>query len=285
MVASPCMSHSAIGIAHTQGGKHMAERAPRLAGKVAIVTGAGSRGPGVGNGKATAILFAREGAKVVLVDQMLERAQETQRLIQEEKGECTTFAADVTREAQARAMVDFALQRYGKLDILHNNIGIGSPDSVLDITEEQWDQVMAVNLKSMIFSCKYAIPPMRDSGGGAIINISSVAGMRAHGLVAYAVSKGGVIAMTRTLAGQHARDGIRVNCIAPGPVYTPMVAENMTPERREARRLSVPLEVEGTSWDIAWAAVYLASDEARWVTGVLLPVDGGITATTRQQYH
>jgi NAD(P)-dependent dehydrogenase (short-subunit alcohol dehydrogenase family) len=109
--------------------------------------------------------------------------------------------------------------------------------------------------------------------------------MRAHGLTAYAVSKGGVIAMTRTLAGQHARDHIRVNCIAPGPVYTPMVAENMTPERREARRLSVPLEVEGTSWDIAWAAVYLASDEARWVTGILLPVDGGITATTRQWYH
>jgi NAD(P)-dependent dehydrogenase (short-subunit alcohol dehydrogenase family) len=142
-------------------------------------------------------LFAREEAKVVLVDQMLERAQETQRLIQEERGECTAFAADVTREAQARAMVDFALQRYGKLDILHNNVGIGSPDSVLDITEEQWDRVMAVNLKSMLFSCKYAVPPMRDGGGGAIINISSVAGMRAHGLLAYAVSKGGITATTR----------------------------------------------------------------------------------------
>lgn len=263
----------------------MAERAPRLTGKVAIVTGAGSRGPGIGNGKAAAMLFAREGARIVLVDQTLERAQETQRLIQDEGGECATFAADVTREAQAQAMVDFALQRYGKLDILHNNVGIGSPDSVLDITEEQWEQVMTVNLKSMLFSCKYAIPPMRDGGGGSIINISSVAGMRAHGLIAYAVSKGGVIAMTRTLAGQHARDRIRVNCIAPGPVYTPMVAEHMTPERREARRLSVPLEVEGTPWDIAWAAVYLASDEARWVTGVLLPVDGGITVTTRQRYH
>lgn len=263
----------------------MAERAPRLAGKVAIVTGAGSRGPGVGNGKAAAILFAREGAKVVLVDQLLERAEETQRVIREEGGECAAFEADVTREAAAKAMIAFTLERYGKLNILHNNVGIGSPNSVLDITEEQWDRVMAVNVKSMLFSCKYAIPPMRDTGGGAIINISSVAGMRGHGLVAYAASKGGVMALTRTLAVQHAQDKIRVNCIAPGPVYTPLVAENMTPERREARRLSVPLETEGTAWDVAWAAVYLASDEARWVTGVVLPVDGGITATTRQRYH
>lgn len=257
----------------------------RLEGKVAIVTGAGSRGPGVGNGKATAILFAREGASVLLVDQVGDRAQATQQVIADEGGTCSVFEADLTREAAARAMVEAAVEQYGKLDILHNNVGIGLPGSVLDVSEEDWDRVMAVNLKSMLFSSKYAIPRMQRGGGGAIINISSVAGMRGHGLVAYAASKGGVIAMTRTMAVQHARDRIRVNCIAPGPVYTPLVAENMTPERREARRLSVPLETEGTAWDIAWAAVYLASDEARWVTGVVLPVDGGITATTRQRYH
>jgi NAD(P)-dependent dehydrogenase (short-subunit alcohol dehydrogenase family) len=216
---------------------------------------------------------------------MIDRAQETQGVILKEGGESTVFEADVTQEDQAKRMVDAAVERYGKVDILHNNVGIGMPGSVLDVTEEQWDRVMAVNLKSMLFSSKYAIPRMRENGGGAIINISSIAGMRGHGLIAYAASKGGVIALTRTMAVQHAKDNIRVNCIAPGPVYTPMVAENMTEARREARRLSVPLEVEGTAWDIAWAAVYLASDEARWVTGVLLPVDGGLTATTRQRYH
>jgi NAD(P)-dependent dehydrogenase (short-subunit alcohol dehydrogenase family) len=263
----------------------MAERPLRLEGKVAIVTGAGSRGPGVGNGKATATLFAREGASVLLVDRVADRARETQRVIEDEGGTCSVFEADLTREAAAQAMVEATVERYGKLDVLHNNVGIGLPGSVLDVSEEDWDRVMAVNLKSMLFSSKYAIPSMRENGGGAIINISSVAGMRGHGLIAYAASKGGVIAMTRTMAVQHARDRIRVNCIAPGPVYTPLVAENMTEERREARRLSVPLETEGTAWDVAWAAVYLASDEARWVTGVVLPVDGGITATTRQRYH
>jgi NAD(P)-dependent dehydrogenase (short-subunit alcohol dehydrogenase family) len=258
----------------------MVERKPRLAGKVAIVTGAGSRGPGIGNGKATAILFAREGAKVLLVDRFTDRAQETQWIIQEEGGETILFEADVTQEAQAQSMVEYAIAQYGRLDILHNNVGIGMPGTVLDVTEGDWDRVMAVNLKSMLFCSKYAIPRMIEGGGGSIINISSVAGMRGHGLVAYAVSKGGVIALTRTMAVQHAKDNIRVNCIAPGPVYTPMVAESLTEEERIQRRNGVPLGIEGTAWDVAWAAVYLASDEARWVTGLVLPVDGGLTATT-----
>lgn len=256
------------------------ERKPRLDGKVAIVTGAGSRGPGVGNGKATAILFAREGAKVLLVDRFADRAEETHRIIQEEEGESTVCTADVTQEDQARQVVECAIERYGRLDILHNNVGIGFPGSVLEIQEENWDRVMAVNLKSMVWCSKYAIPRMIEQGGGAIINISSIAGMRGYDAVAYSVSKGGVIALTRTMAMQHARDNIRVNCIAPGPVYTPMVAEGLTEEDRALRRTSVPLGIEGTAWDVAWAAVYLASDEARWVTGVVLPVDGGITVTT-----
>jgi NAD(P)-dependent dehydrogenase (short-subunit alcohol dehydrogenase family) len=248
----------------------MASGEPRLAGKVALVTGAGSRGPGTGNGKATAILFAREGARVLLVDKDATHAEETRQIILQEGGESAVCEGDITQEDEARHMVADAVERYGRLDILHNNVGIGMPGSVLDVTADEWDQVMTVNLKSMLFSCKYAIPRMMESGGGAIINISSVAGMRGNGLVAYATSKGGVIALTRTMAEQHARDNIRVNCIAPGPVYTPMVG-----------RTSVPLGTEGTAWDIAWAAVYLASDEARWVTGVVLPVDGGLTITTR----
>jgi NAD(P)-dependent dehydrogenase (short-subunit alcohol dehydrogenase family) len=263
----------------------MTERRPRLEGKVAIVTGAGSRGPGVGNGKAAAILFAREGASVLLVDMHAERAEETRRVIEDEGGRSSVFEADVVVEKGAEKAVETALERYGRLDILHNNIGIGMRGSVLDVTEEDWDRVMSVNLKSMVFCSKYAIPRMIEGGGGSIINISSIAGMRGHGLVAYSASKGGVIALTRTMAVQHARDNIRVNCIAPGPVYTPMVAEDMTDELRELRRTSVPLQTEGTAWDVGWAAVYLASDEARWVTGVLLPVDGGLTVTSRQGYR
>ncbi len=263
----------------------MVERRPRLEGKVAIVSGAGSSGPGIGNGKATAILFAREGASVLLVDREADRAEETQKIIQEEGGESAVFEADVTDEEQAKKVVESAVERYGRLDILHNNVGIGMRGSVLDVVEEDWDRVMAVNLKSMVFCSKYAIPEMMETSGGSIINVSSVAGMRGHGLVAYSASKGGVIAMTRTMAVQHAKDNIRVNCIAPGPVYTPMVAGDMTEDLRELRRTSVPLMIEGEAWDVAWAAVYLASDEARWVTGVLLPVDGGLTATSRQGYR
>jgi NAD(P)-dependent dehydrogenase (short-subunit alcohol dehydrogenase family) len=256
-------------------GQGMAERKPRLEGKVAMVTGAGSSGPGV----------ARERAKVLLVDRVASRAQETQKMIRDEGGESSVFEADVLKEEQAEKAVAAAVERYGKLDILHNNIGIGLRGSVLDVTEEDWDLVMGVNLKTMVFCSKYAVRSMMDTGGGSIINISSIAGMRGHGLVAYSASKGGVIALTRTMAVQHARHNIRVNCIAPGPVYTPMVAADMTEERRELRKMSVPLMVEGTAWDVGWAALYLASDESRWVTGVILPVDGGLSATSRQAYR
>lgn len=193
----------------------MAARAPRLAEKVAIVTGAGSRGPGIGNGKATAVLFAREGASVVLVDSTLERAEATAATIRDEGGTCSTFAADVTKEDDARQLVDATIERYGKVNILHNNVGIGMGGSVLDVTEEEWDHVMAVNLKGMVFCSKYAIPYMQEIGGGSIINISSVAGMRAHGNVGYAASKGGVIALTRTMAVQACQGA------DPGQLYCP----------------------------------------------------------------
>lgn len=173
-----------------------------------------------------------------------------------------------------------ATRRWGRLTTLVNNVGIGSRNSVLNTAPEEWDQVMRVNLRSMYACSKAAIPHLSEHGG-VILNISSVAGMRGTGLAAYSATKGAVISLTQTLAVQHAAAGIRVVCIAPGPVYTPMVAGTMTPERRAARLSVVPLGVEGTAWDVAWAAVFLVSDEARWITGVTLPVDGGNIVTTR----
>ncbi|MFC2012195.1 SDR family NAD(P)-dependent oxidoreductase [Chloroflexota bacterium] len=259
----------------------MMERRPRLEDKVAIVTGAGSRGPGIGNGKATAILFAREGAKVLLVDRVAERMKETFEIINSEDGEASVFAGDVTNISDCRAIVKTAVERYSKLDILHNNVGIDSTGNVVDIDVEEWDRIMEVNLKSIVLTSKFAIPQMIAGGGGAIINISSVAALRPRNMDAYSTSKGGVIALTRAMASSHAADHIRVNCIIPGMVYTPMVAEILTEKTREQRRISTPLQTEGTGWDIGWAAVYLASNEAKWVTGITLPVDGGALLTRR----
>ena len=259
----------------------MSDRPGRLEGKVAIVTGAGSSGPGVGNGKAASVLFAREGAKVLLVDIDADHAQETLELITAEGGEASVFQADVTNADHCRSMVESAVERYGRLDILDNNVGVLLREKFIDIDPDDWDRVMAINLKSMMLASQAAIPRMIESGGGSIINITSVAGIRAWSDAAYAASKAGIIGLTQTLAAEHGRDGIRANAIAPGAVYTPMVAWQLSEEAREIRRESTLLGTEGTAWDVAWAAVYLASDEARWVTGVLLPIDGGVTITSR----
>lgn len=254
---------------------------PRLEGKVAIVTGAGSRAPGIGNGRATAVLFAREGARVLLVDQNRAAAEETLGMIRAEGGEAAVFVADVTRAADCRAMVEEATRRWGKLDILDNNVGIGMSGSVVEVSEEDWDRVMAVNVKSMMLTSKYAVPAMAAGGGGAIINIASISALRPRGLTPYSASKGAVIALTRAMAIDHAPQGIRVNCIAPGPVYTPMVyAGGMSEELRERRRRASPLGIEGTGWDVGYAALFLASDEARYITGQVLVVDGGVTLTS-----
>jgi NAD(P)-dependent dehydrogenase (short-subunit alcohol dehydrogenase family) len=254
--------------------------AGRLAEKIAIVTGAGSRSAGLGNGKATAILFAREGAKVLCVDAAIERAEETVKAIAAEGGDAVAFAADVTRAADCRAMVTAAVDRFGGLDILHNNVGIESRTDIMEVTEDEWDRVMAVDLKSMMLTSQAAIPRLIDGGGGAITCVSSIAALRGHRRTAYAAAKAGVIGLVTTLAEQLGPKGIRVNAIAPGPVWTPMVT-SLGEELREKRRLSVPLRTEGTGWDVGWAAVYLASDEARWVTGHTLVVDGGLCVTTR----
>lgn len=253
----------------------------RLAGKVAIVTGAGSRGDGVGNGRAAAILFAREGARVLLVDQNAEAAEATRVTIAGEGGEAAGLAADVTSSDQCRAMVEEATRRWGRLDILDNNVGIGGRATVVEVEEAEWDHLMRVNVTSMMLASKHAIPAMARGGGGAIVNISSISALRPRGLTPYSVSKGAVIALTRAMAIDHAAQGIRVNCIAPGPVYTPMVyAGGMSEDLRERRRRASPLGVEGTGWDIGHAALFLVSDEARYITGVVLPVDGGVTLTS-----
>lgn len=260
----------------------MEQKRFRLAGKVAIVTGAGSSGPGVGTGKATATLFAREGAKVLLADRVASQAAATMAAITEEGGEASVFEADVTQSNECRAMVDAAQERFGGLHILFNNVGVLGEGSVVDLEEENWDRVLDANLKSMMLTSRYAVPAMAQGGGGSIINVSSIAGIRAGSggaSIPYTASKGGVISLTTSMAVHHGRENIRVNCIAPGHIYTPMVSA-MTEETRDLRRRAGPLGTEGTAWDIAWAAVFLASDEARWISGVVLPVDAGLLATT-----
>ena len=250
----------------------------RLAGKVAIVTGAGFDGAFLGTGAATSMLFAAQGARVGLIDMAGERAAHTHARIAESGGESMVAIADVTQPEECRRAVDEIVANYGRLDILINNAGIAAGASVVDIDEAVWDRVMDVNLKSVMLMSRFSIPHMRTAGGGAIVNLSSIAGMRGFGTSAYAASKGGVIALTTDMSFAHGREGIRVNCIAPGHIFTPM-GYNGDEELRAARRKAGPLGTEGDAWDIAWAAVYLASDESRWVTGVLLPVDAGTTQT------
>jgi NAD(P)-dependent dehydrogenase (short-subunit alcohol dehydrogenase family) len=249
-----------------------------LDGKVAIVTGGGALDDGIGNGRAAALL-ARAGARVLVVDLERERAERTVAMITAEGGTAAAFVADVTDEAQARAMVAAAVERFGRLDCLDNNVGIGGRGSVVDVAPENWRRVMQVNVDSMFLASRHAIPAMKETaGGGAIVNVSSISALRPRGLAAYSTSKGAVIALTRAMAVDHGPDGIRVNCVAPGPVYTPMVyARQMTAAAREARRKASVLGIEGTGWDIGRAVRFLLSSEARYITGQTLVVDGGAT--------
>jgi NAD(P)-dependent dehydrogenase (short-subunit alcohol dehydrogenase family) len=255
-----------------------------LAGKVAIVTGGGAAGDGIGNGRAAAILLARAGTRVVVVDRDGGLAKRTVEMIGEAGGQGIALEADVTRAADCAAMVQAALDRFGRLDFLDNNVGIGSRGSVVDVSEDEWRRVMQVNVETMFLAARHAIPAMRRAGAGAIVNVSSISALRPRGLTAYSVSKGAVIALTRAMAVDHGREGIRVNCVAPGPVYTPMVyAGGMTEAVRERRRLASALQREGTGWDIGHAVRFLLSDHARYVTGQTLVVDGGTTLTAPER--
>jgi len=249
-----------------------------LEGKVAIVTGGGAAGDGIGNGRAAAILLAKAGTRVIVVDRAGDLAKRTVAMIQEVGGEAVAHEADVTRAADCAAMVQLALDRFGRLDFLDNNVGIGSRGSVVDETPENWRRVMQVNVETMFLASKHAIPAMIRGGGGAIVNVSSISALRPRGLTVYSASKGAVIALTRAMAVDHGRDGVRVNCVAPGPMYTPMVYQRgMSPEARDRRRRASTLQIEGTGWDIGQAVRFLLSDHARYITGQTLVVDGGAT--------
>ena len=247
---------------------------------MAIVTGGGAAGDGIGNGRAAAILLARAGTRVLVVDRQAGLAQRTVDMIAEDGGEAEAFQADVTESDQCEAMVAAAVERFGRLDFLDNNVGIGTRGSVVDEEPRIWQLVMRVNVESMFLASKYAIPAMIDSaGGGAIVNVASIAALMPTGLTAYATSKGAVISLTRAMAVDHGRQGIRVNCVAPGPVYTPMVAAGpaMPDDVREARRKASLLGIEGAGWDVGNAVRFLLSNHARYITGQTLVVDGGTT--------
>jgi NAD(P)-dependent dehydrogenase (short-subunit alcohol dehydrogenase family) len=250
-----------------------------LAGKVAIIAGGGAAGDGIGNGRAAAILLARAGTRVLVVDRDPALAERTAAMIAAEGGVAAAHKADLTDAAQCRAMVTAALDRFGRVDFLDNNVGIGSRGSVVDEEPENWRRVMQVNVETMFLAAKHAIPAMiKTAGRGAIVNISSISALRPRGLTAYSASKGAVISLTRAMAVDHAADGIRANCIAPGPMYTPMVyARGMSDEARDTRRRASALGIEGTGWDVGHAVRFLLSDHARYITGQTLVVDGGVT--------
>jgi NAD(P)-dependent dehydrogenase (short-subunit alcohol dehydrogenase family) len=263
----------------------------RLKDRVAIVVGAGqSAGEGIGNGRATALTFAREGARVLCVDHNLESAQQTVDMIGDMTGvqqnAAVAFQADVTKDVELKAMVEDARARWGRVDILHNNVGVslaGGDAELLDFTEEALERCVAINLKSCIFAAKHVIPIMRQQMSGAIINISSMAAITTYPYVAYKATKAAMIAFTEQLAYQNAPYGIRANVILPGLMNTPMAVDTRARQFRKSRAeveaerdAKVPLrEKMGSAWDVANAALFLASDEANFITGVTLPVDGG----------
>jgi NAD(P)-dependent dehydrogenase (short-subunit alcohol dehydrogenase family) len=261
----------------------------RLAGKVALVSGGGSRPGGVGIGEAIAALFAGHGARVIVGDIDGPAGQRTVDAIAAAGGVGAAIRADVTRAADAERLVDACLSRFDALDILVNNVGVTGPSaSVVDVSESDWDAVLATNVKSMMLVCKHAIPVMPS--GGSIVNMGSIGALRWTERTAYATSKGAVLALTVSLAGQHAAQGIRVNSVIPGAVWTPLVAAEVEARARDARDLARIraqrvqqgiLGREGNAWDVAYAALYLASDEARWVTGQSIVVDGGATISRR----
>lgn len=259
----------------------------RLGGRVAIVTGAGSQGPGVGTGKAIAYAFAREGAKVCLVDLHPERAEETRQMIAAAGGESFVQPGDVADSTSCADMVKATLARYGRLDILVNNAAVSGADGDLAMLDEAlWQQRFDINFKSCLLMTKHAIPHLVASGQGAIVNISSTAALLASGgSYAYGPAKAAMIEFSREIAVRYGRQGLRSNTICPGHIVTPHVAAFFDEDAFEVRRKVAPLGITGDAWDIAAAAVYFASDESRFVTAACLAVDGGVTQTMQLTAH
>jgi NAD(P)-dependent dehydrogenase (short-subunit alcohol dehydrogenase family) len=263
----------------------------RLKGKVAIITGAGSIAPGMGIGKATAILFAREGARVMVVDMNQAAAEETKCFIHAQGGEATVFEADVSKASDCQRMIEECIQAFGRVDILDNNVALGAHGGPVETNEVDWDRVMNVNLKSMFLTCKYVLPHLEKQQSGSIINISSIAALRAssYPMLTYAVSKAGVIALTREIALQYADKGVRANAILPGLMKTPRIAHYYkdasdleVEEMWRKRDAMSPTGKQGEPWDIAHAALFLGSDEANYINGTTMVVDGGLIGTIKQ---
>ncbi len=260
----------------------------RLADKVALISGAGCVGPGWGNGRAMAVRFAEEGAKIFAVDREPERLAETVERVRAAAGSIETHHADVTDSSAVAAMAKACAVRFGRIDVLVNNVGGSAAGGPVELSEEAWDAQVDVNLKSVFLACKHVIPIMESQGGGAIVNIASAAGLRWTGSaqVAYAATKAGVIQLSRVVAVQHAGKGIRVNTVVPGQLHTPLVEARLARQRAggdvEAllaqRQARIPLAFMGDGRDTANAALFLASDEARFITGTEIVVDGGMTA-------
>ena len=257
----------------------------KLSGRVALVFGAGSSGPGWGNGKATAMLYAREGARVIAVDRNLEAAEETAGLIEAEGLQAIALAGDITKSADVAAVAEETHTRFGAIDILHNNVGITDMGDLAAITEERWKQVMDVNLTGVFLTCRQVIPIMQRQKRGAIVNISSIAGavINPYPYFSYYTSKAGLNHFTRAIAIQYAKDGIRANVIMPGLMDTPMVHAQIAGHYADHKKMIAardalsPTGRMGTAWDVAKAAVFLASDDAGYINGVCLPVDGGLS--------
>lgn len=262
--------------------------AERLQEKVAIVTGAGSVGPGWGNGRATAVLFAREGARVLVVDRDVEAANATAELIRSENGNCEVATADVTDSSSVAAMLEICMSRFGSVDILHNNVGASVTGGPIEMSEDDFRAQLELNLTSVFLTCKAVLPIMKSQKSGAIINVGSVGGMRhlGHHHVGYSASKAGMVQFTRQIAVQHGPDNIRCNSIIPGLIDTPLLEYRVARQKGRAdldtlkseAQARVPLGRRGDAWDVAYAALFLASDEARYITGTELLVDGGLMA-------
>lgn len=257
----------------------------RLKDKVALVFGAGSIGPGWGNGKATAVAYAREGARVIAVDLHLDAAKETQEIIRGEGGACEAIAADVTVSKDIRRVKERCMALHGRIDILHNNVGMAFVGGPVEMSEKTWADSMQLNVGSVFLTTKHVLPIMEAQGAGAIVNVSSIASIRWLGTayISYAASKAAVNQFTQAVALQYARKGIRANAILPGMMNTPTARVALQSEFADEadllakRNAACPTGVMGDAWDIAYASVFLASDEAKYITGVLLPVDGGMT--------
>ncbi|MGV2862653.1 SDR family NAD(P)-dependent oxidoreductase [Achromobacter sp. AGC39] len=255
----------------------------RVKDKVALVFGAGASGPGWGNGKAAAALYAREGARVYAVDVRAEAAQETERVIQGEGGQCRALVADVTQSQQIQAVVARILDEAGRIDILHNNVGITEMGDPIEASEESWHRVLDTNLTGVFLTCKHVLPAMLAQGGGCIVNISSLASIQVntYPYTSYYAAKAGLNHLTRSLAVRYAPDNIRVNAVLPGVIDTPLIYQQIAgqfqdvEEMRRRRNAASPMGRMGDAWDVAHAALFLASDEAKYITGVCLPVDGG----------